>query len=68
MDLGKCDAPTLSFGNRLVAALVQQLKGQLAVANRPGAYFHLQVGEPLVNAQGDPTRAEQLYGYRSQSY
>ena len=35
-----------SFGNRLVEALVQQLKGQLLAENRPGAYYHLRVGKP----------------------
>ena len=41
-------AQTLSFGNRLVEALVQQLKGQLVVVNRPGAYYHLRVRKLLV--------------------
>ena len=38
----------LSFGNRLVEALVQQLKGQLAVENQPGAYYHLRLSQPLL--------------------
>ena len=55
---GQRDAPALSFGNRLVAALVQQIKGQLMVENRPGAHFHLRVSWPLAgsSAEGQPAK------------
>ena len=43
---GQRGATPPSFGNRLVEALVQQLKGQLLTENRPGAYYHLRVGQP----------------------
>ena len=45
---GQSGAPAPGFGNRLVEALVQQLKGELAVVNRPGAYYHLRVRELLL--------------------
>ena len=41
-----------SFGNRLVEALVQQLKGQLLAENRPGAYYYLRVGQPRPKENG----------------
>ena len=43
---GQRGAQPLSFGNRLVEALVQQLKGQLALENRPGAYYNLRLSQP----------------------
>ena len=45
---GQRGARRLSFGNRLVEALVQQLKGHIAMENRPGAYYHLRLNQPLV--------------------
>ena len=44
---GQRGAQSLGFGNRLVEALTLQLKGQLTVANRPGAYYHLRIGKSV---------------------
>ena len=49
---GQQGPQTLSFGNRLVEALVQQLQGQLTAENRPGAYFHLRVHKRLPDEAG----------------
>ena len=45
-----CDfhfSTSMALKSRLVEALTLQLKGQLTVANRPGAYYHLRIGKSV---------------------